>query len=79
MATRCSICRAPDPMRCLALLGEPLSQILLPAELHLVRRASSENRARDLLVVLTDGCLLRLLLLIHTGKPPALPGRLSEV
>ena len=54
MATRCSICRAPDPLRCLALLGEPLSQILLPAEVHLVRRASSENGARDLLVVLTD-------------------------
>ena len=54
MAVRCSICRAPDPLRCLALLGEPLSQILLPAEVHLVRRASSENGARDLLVVLTD-------------------------
>ena len=32
MATRCSIRRAPDPLRSLALLGEPLSQILLPAE-----------------------------------------------
>ena len=32
----CSIRRAPDPLRSLALLGEPLSQILLPAEVHLV-------------------------------------------
>ena len=54
MAVRCSICRAPDPLRCLALLGEPIRHILLSAEVHLVRRASSENGARDLLVVLTD-------------------------
>ena len=54
MAVRCSICRAPDPLRCLALLGEPIRHILLSTEVHLVRRASSENGARDLLVVLTD-------------------------
>ena len=54
MAVRCSICRAPDPLRCLALLGEPIRHILLSAEVHLVRRASSENGVRDLLVVLTD-------------------------
>ncbi len=54
MAVRCSIGRAPDPLRCLALLGEPIRHILLSAEVHLVRRASSENGARDLLVVLTD-------------------------
>ena len=53
-ARRFAALPAPDPLRCLALLGEPIRQILLPAELHLVRRASSENGARDLLVVLTD-------------------------
>ena len=52
MAVRCSIYRAPDPLRCLALLGEPIRHILLSAEVHLVRRASPENSARDLLVEL---------------------------
>ncbi len=54
MAVRRSICRAPDPLCCLALLGEPIRHILLSAEVHLVRRASSENGARDLFIVLTD-------------------------
>ncbi len=45
MAVRCSICRAPDPLRCLALLGEVLLQILLSAKVHLVRCASGENGA----------------------------------
>ena len=38
----------------LALLGEPLQRILLSAEVHLVRRASAENGARYLFIVLTD-------------------------
>ena len=54
MAVRCSIHRPPDPLRCLALLGEPIRHILLSAEVHLVRRASSENGERDLLVVRSD-------------------------
>ena len=54
MATRCSICHAPDPLCGLALLGEPLQRILLSAEVQLVRRASSENGARYLFIVLTD-------------------------
>ena len=53
MAVRCSICRAPDPLRCLALLGEPIRHILLAAEVHLIRRTTSENGARDLFIVLT--------------------------
>ena len=36
MTTRGSIRRAPDALRCLALLGEALSQILLQAEVDLV-------------------------------------------
>ena len=54
MTTRCSIGRAPDPLRDFAPLGEPLKHILLSAEVHLVRRASSENGARYLFIVLTD-------------------------
>ena len=54
MATRCSIRGAPDPLRSLALLGKPLWQILLPAEVDLVWCTSSENGARDLFIVLTD-------------------------
>ncbi len=54
MATRCSICHAPDPLRLLALLGEPLQRIFLSAEVHLVWRASAENGARYLFIVLTD-------------------------
>ena len=54
MATRCSIRSAPDPLRSLALLGEPLSQILLLAEVHLVWCTTAEKRARDLFIVLTD-------------------------
>ena len=54
MAVRCSICRAPNPLRCLALVGEPIRHIFLSAEVNLVRRASSDNGARDLLVVLAD-------------------------
>jgi len=54
MTTRCSICHAPDVLRGLALLGEPLQHILLLAEVHLVRRASAENGARYLFIVLMD-------------------------
>ncbi len=54
MATRCAIRGAPDPLRSLALLGKPLRQILLPAEVDLVGCTSSENGARDLFIVLTD-------------------------
>jgi len=54
MTTRCSICRAPDPLRGFALLGEPRKHILLSAEVHLVQRASAENGARYLFIVLTD-------------------------
>ena len=54
MTTRCSICCAPDPLRGFALLGEPLKHILLSAEVHLVRRASAKNGARNLFIVLTD-------------------------
>ena len=54
MTPRCSICRAPDPLGGLALLGESLQHILLSAEVHLVRRASAENGARYLFIVLTD-------------------------
>ena len=54
MATRGSIRRAPDPLRSLALLGEPLSQILLPAEVHLVWCTTAEKSSRDLFIVLTD-------------------------
>jgi hypothetical protein len=54
MTTRGSIRRAPDALRCLALLGEALSQILLPAEVDLLWCTSSENGAWDLFIVLTD-------------------------
>ncbi len=54
MTTCCSIGRAPYPPRGFALLGEPLKHILLSAEVYLVRRASAENGARYLFIVLTD-------------------------
>ncbi len=54
MTTRYSICRAPDPLRGFALLGEPLKHIHLSAEVHLVRRASAENGARYLFIVLAN-------------------------
>ena len=54
MTTRCSICHAPDPLCGLALLGEPLQRILLSAELHLVGRASADNAARYLFIVLAN-------------------------
>ena len=51
---RVKIRSAPDPLRFLALLGEPLSQILLAAEVHLVWCTTTEKSARDFFIVLTD-------------------------
>ena len=54
MATRCSIRRAPDLLRSLALLGEAFQQILLPTEVDLVGCTAVENGVRNLLIVVSD-------------------------